>query len=125
MCSEQGGQPLPCQCQAGLCRPGSLCPPGLRASTEAKLTATEHPQNLGSISPLISGPQSFPTTILIPCEGPALPEAGSPACGFLKRSARPSFFTTVCPALSRLINEDLDYLILIKYVCVCIFSQEI
>ena len=41
--------------------------------------ATEHPQNPGSISPLISGPQSFPTTVLIICEGPALPEAWLPS----------------------------------------------
>lgn len=56
-----------------------LSPPGLTASTEAKVMATEHPQNPGSISPLISGPQSFPTTILIICEGPALPEAWLPS----------------------------------------------
>lgn len=79
MGSEQGGQPLPFQCQAGLCRPGTLSPPGLTASAEAKVMATEHPQNPGSISPLISGLQSFPTAVLIICEGPALPEAWLPS----------------------------------------------
>lgn len=61
-------------------------PPGLRASTEGKVVATEHPQSPSSLSPPTSGPQTSLITDLIIWAGSAHPEA-SPPCGIPEANA--------------------------------------